>query len=315
MAGGTDLMVELGRGTKPAARLIDLTALDAELRFVESAPGRLTFGALTTHNDVLRSSAFRRDALPLVQACAEVGAPQIRARGTIAGNVVTASPANDTITALVALEAELDLVRHDGRRRLHIDEFCTGFRTTALRPGELVRAISIRPLGTARRGIFLKLGLRRAQAIAVINVAVVLGFERRDGERSPDRAGLRRPDDRARASTPRRRSPAARSAAPRSPKRRPLAAAAAVPIDDVRASASYRRTAVAALVERALERIADGTEAPVSPTSRCCSRRRSCGSRPNRSRARSRRRSTAGRTELEDVAHLSLLDALRDAPA
>ena len=124
VAGGTDLMVELGRGVKPAGRLIDLTALEDELRFVTTRPGALTFGALTTHNDVLEGEAFRQAALPLVQACAEVGAPQIRARGTIAGNLVTASPANDTITALVALEAEVELAGRDGRRRLAVEHFC-----------------------------------------------------------------------------------------------------------------------------------------------------------------------------------------------
>src|ERR1700744_4002669 len=109
IAGGTDVMVELGRNGKPVKRLIDLTALEPELRFITEDADRLTFGALTTHNDVLASSAFRRDALPLVQACAEVGAPQIRARATIAGNLVTASPANDTIGALYALDAEVEV--------------------------------------------------------------------------------------------------------------------------------------------------------------------------------------------------------------
>src|SRR5580692_6633863 len=92
VAGGTDVMVELGRDSKPAKRLIDLSALEPELRFIIEDAEHLTLGALTTHNDVLASAAFRRDAQPLVQACAEVGAPQIRARGTVAGNLVTASP-------------------------------------------------------------------------------------------------------------------------------------------------------------------------------------------------------------------------------
>src|SRR4051794_29523838 len=78
IAGGTDVMVELGRGGNPTKHLIDLTALEPELRFITEDAGRLTLGALTTHNDVLASAAFRRDALPLVQSCAEVGAPQIR---------------------------------------------------------------------------------------------------------------------------------------------------------------------------------------------------------------------------------------------
>src|SRR5580692_2437095 len=176
IAGGTDVMVELGRGNK-TTKLIDLTALEPELRFIAEDGDRLTIGALTTHNDILASPAFRRDALPLVQACAEVGAPQIRTRGTIAGNLVTASPANDTITALFALDAGVELAGTAGRRSLGIADFCTGFRTTALAPAELVRSISVRKLGPTRRGMFLKLGLRKAQAISVISVAIVLEFD------------------------------------------------------------------------------------------------------------------------------------------
>ena len=170
VAGGTDVMVELGRGSKPARGLIDLTALDAELRFITEDAERLTFGALTTHNDVLGNPAFRREALPLVQACAEVGAPQIRARGTVAGNLVTASPANDTITALYALDAQVEVVGGAGSRTLSVEDFVLGFRQPALAPGELVRSISVRKLGAQRRGMFLKLGLRKAQAISVISV-------------------------------------------------------------------------------------------------------------------------------------------------
>src|SRR6202034_2531238 len=155
IAGGTDVMVELGRGNR-ATKLIDLTALEPALRFIDEDGDRLTIGALTTHNDVLGSPAFRRDALPLVQACAEVGAPQIRARGTVAGNLVTASPANDTITALYVLDAEVEVASSRGRRRMRVTELCTRFRTTAPAPDELVRSISIRKLGASCRGIFLK---------------------------------------------------------------------------------------------------------------------------------------------------------------
>ena len=302
VAGGTDLMVELGRGQAPASRLIDLTALEDELRFVAAGPGRLTFGALVTHNDVLASPAFRKAALPLVLACAEVGAPQIRARGTVAGNVVTASPANDTITALVAMDAEIDLAHRTGRRRLGIEEFCTGFRTTALRPGELIRALSVRSLGANRRGIFLKLGLRRAQAISVVNVAVVLGFD---------------------GATVREARIALGCVGPTIVRARPLdragvlvaaaaAARAIAPIDDIRSSAEYRRSAIAALVERALERIADGTESrdlPADPV---------LLETPHRHEAVEPFSGTVvtainGReARLQNVAHLSLLDALRD---
>jgi carbon-monoxide dehydrogenase medium subunit len=312
VAGGTDVMVELGRGTKPASALIDLSALEAELRFIHDDGERITFGALTTHNDVLASPLCRQAALPLVQACAEIGAPQIRTRGTIAGNLVTASPANDTITALLALDAQVELAGAGGTRRLGVAEFCTGFRTTALQPGELVRAISVRKLGAARRGIFLKLGLRRAQAIAVINVAVVVTF---DGPRVRDARialGCVAPTI--------VRSPAAEESllggaldlAART-RAAELAAAGIAPIDDVRASAGYRRATIAALVERALDRIADGTEAeglaerPVllETEHRATKAPPFAGTVETTINGKPR--------ELEGVAHLSLLDALRDA--
>ena len=311
VAGGTDVMVELGRGSKTAKRLIDLTALEPELRFIDEDADRLSFGALTTHNDVLASEAFRRDALPLVQACAEVGAPQIRTRGTVAGNLVTASPANDTIVALYALDADVELASASGRRRIGVNDFCTGFRTTALAPGELVHSISVRKLGAARRGIFLKLGLRKAQAISMISVAVVVEF---DGTRVTDaRIALGcvaptivrvRGAEASLAGGTLDRTARTRAAA--------LAAAAIAPIDDIRGSAAYRRTTVAALVERALDQIADGTEA------------NGLAAQPVLLETPSRapeilpfvdtvRTTINGRGyELRDVQHLSLLDALRD---
>jgi carbon-monoxide dehydrogenase medium subunit len=292
--------------------LIDLSALEPELRFIAEDGDRLTMGALTTHNDILGSPAFRRDALPLVQACAEVGAPQIRARGTVAGNLVTASPANDTIAALFVLDAEVEVAGLAGCRRLGIADFCTGFRTTALAPGELVRSISIRKLGPTRRGMFLKLGLRKAQAISVISVAVALEF---DGPRVIEaRIALgcvaptivRVPEaEVSLVGSTLDRAARLRAAA--------LAAAAIAPIDDIRASAAYRRTTVAALVERALDQIADGTEAnglavePVlletlSPAQAVLPFTGSVDTTIN-----------GRRYQLEDVQHLSLLDALRDA--
>jgi xanthine dehydrogenase iron-sulfur cluster and FAD-binding subunit A len=312
VAGGTDVMVELGRGSKPTEHLIDLTALDAELRFVTETADRLTMGALITHNDVLGSEAFRRDALPLVQACAEVGAPQIRTRGTIAGNLVTASPANDTIASLYALDAEVEIVGAAGTRTMPVEAFVTGFRKTELAKGELVRSISIRKLGTTRRGIFLKLGLRKAQAISVISVAVVVEF---DGARVTDaRIALgcvaativRVPDAEASlVGGTLDRAARAKAAA--------LAAAAITPIDDVRATAGYRRTTIAALVERALDQIADGTEA------NCLALTPVLLETPERNPELLPYTGTlittinGRRYELDNVQHLSLLDALRDA--
>src|SRR4051794_40071211 len=96
VAGGTDLMVELQRGIKPTSTVIDITRLKS-LKYVKLHEEIVHLGALATHNDVLASDECVKRALPLAQACLEVGAPQIRTRGTVAGNIITASPANDTI--------------------------------------------------------------------------------------------------------------------------------------------------------------------------------------------------------------------------
>ena len=142
VAGGTDVLVELQRGVKPTTTLIDITAL-RDLKSIRIEGDYLSLGALTTHNDIVASADCVRYALPLAQACWEVGAPQIRTRATIAGNLVTASPANDTISPLMALGAEVVLVSTTGKRVVSLHDFYPGFRRTALRPDELLYAIRI----------------------------------------------------------------------------------------------------------------------------------------------------------------------------
>src|SRR5947207_3377039 len=179
IAGGTDVLVELQRGVRPTNTLIDITALP-DLNYVRHHEQTLSIGALATHNDILKSPLCQQYALPLVQACQEVGAPQIRTRATVAGNLITASPANDTITPLLALDAELVLTNTTGERIIPLRQFYQGVRKTQLQAAELLREIRIPTVGAGlaptRRGLFLKLGLRRAQAISVVNVALVLSF-------------------------------------------------------------------------------------------------------------------------------------------
>jgi len=264
VAGGTDVLVELQRGVKPTETLIDLSALRT-LAYVRLAGETVVLGGLATHNDVLAAPFARSAALPLAQACIEVGAPQIRARGTIAGNLVTASPANDTIAPLLALDAELTLASHAGERTLALRDFYRGFRATDLRPDELVREIRFRALGGDRRGIFLKLGLRRAQAISVIDIALVLTFAH-DGSVADARIALG-----CLAPTVVRATSAEAfligkqlDAATRT-QAGILAGTDAAPIGDLRGSADYRLTALGALVADALERLADGREADGYP--------------------------------------------------
>ena len=311
VAGGTDVMVELQRGVKPTTQLIDLTALGAELHFVDTEGDRLTLGALATHNTVLSQPEFRRHALPLVQACVEVGAPQIRTRATVAGNIVTSSPANDTLTPLYALEAQVELISSAGTRSLPIDAFCTGFRTTALRPGELVRSISFRKLGGDRRGIFLKLGLRRAQAISVINVAIVLTFDGARVREARIALGCVAPTIFRATAAEAALSGLRLDSATREKVAR-IAAESIAPIDDVRGSAEYRRKAVAALVDRALDRIADGTEADGLPEMPVLLEAGVRTSRPIPFDGRIETTINGSPRTLTDAIHKSLLDALRE---
>jgi xanthine dehydrogenase iron-sulfur cluster and FAD-binding subunit A len=270
VAGGTDLVVELGHGVRPTETLIDLSGV-AELRYIREASGWIELGALATHADVLASAACRERAWPLVEACQEVGAPQIRNRGTIVGNLVTASPANDTIAPLLALDARVVVgggatARPDGDERVvPLRDFYPGFRQTALRPGEVVRALRFRALGPGWRARFVKLGLRRAQAISVLNLAVAL---RAEGERVAEaRVALgcvaptviRSPAAEAylsgRELTP---EVCARAAE--------LAAGDARPIDDLRGSAAYRVATLRALLADALAALAEAAPPAIDPT-------------------------------------------------
>lgn len=264
VAGGTDVLVELQRGVRRTETLIDISAL-RELKYVRREGAEIAIGGLATHNDLLAQPFSRSAALPLAQACIEIGAPQIRARGTIAGNLATASPANDTIPPLVALDAVVTLRSLAGERTLPLGAFFTGFRRTQLREDELIAEIRFPALDRRRRGIFLKLGLRRAQAISVIDLAVVVELGA-DGVVTDARIALGclaptvvRAGGAERALIGKRLDAGAFADAARA------ACEEAAPIDDLRASAGYRRTTLSAMIAQALERIAEGREAEGFP--------------------------------------------------
>ncbi len=174
IAGGTDLLVELARSGRPGVEvLVDLTGI-AGLDTIESRGGVLTLGALVTHNDVIASPDCIEHALALAQASWEVAAPALRNRATVVGNVVTASPANDTISALTALDARVVIQSLAGIRRVRVADLYIGVRATHIQPGELVVAIEI-PI-RQQRSLFAKLGQRRSQAISVVHVAIAATF-------------------------------------------------------------------------------------------------------------------------------------------
>ena len=148
VAGGTDLIVELERGVRALEAVIDITRVP-ELKYLRREGGQPPARRADHAQRCARLAGLRRDALPLAQACLEVGAPQIRTRATIAGNVITGSPANDTITPLMALGAEVVLTSVAGERVVPLDAFYTGVRRTVMAPNELLREIRVPTL--ARR--------------------------------------------------------------------------------------------------------------------------------------------------------------------
>ena len=178
IAGGTDLMVEIRNKKWPRLEtIIDISRVRELNQIYQDEEGLIHIQAMVTHNDVLKSELVREFASPLYQACYKVATPQIRNRATVVGNLVTASPANDTITPLMAMDAALVLVSSEGERIVRLKDFYHGVRKTELKPTEIVREVVVRPLGEQERGSFIKQALRKAQAISVLNCCVLLELE------------------------------------------------------------------------------------------------------------------------------------------
>ena len=275
VAGATDLMLELERGVRKGIEtVIDITRLPDLDRITLDEDEIIHLGPLVTHNTAAASKLLRERAFPLVSAAWQVGAPQIRNRATVAGNLVTASPANDTITPLMALGAWVILASAGGTRRVPLETFYTGVRKTVLQPDEMLVEIAFPAMGTNQRGTFLKLGLRRAQAISLVNAAVVLTI---------DPATILRqalPKVKSAVITLGAVAPTIIHASEAETfltgkelrdeviaRTAELAAGASRPIDDIRGSAAYRKAMVQVLVLRALRTLRDGQEQAQVPAS------------------------------------------------
>jgi len=232
--GGTDLMVALNFDRIRPEVVLNLNEL-AELRGWSRENGTLRLGAGLTYTEAM---TLAEDLPALAEASRTVGSPQIRNRGTIGGNLGTASPAGDALPPLLIEGAEIDVASVRGTRRVSIEEFHVGVKQHALEPDELIVAVHLTPSGQPQT--FMKIGPRNAMVIAVTSLALVA-----DREHGELRAAFG-----SAAPTPRLVT-APLDEADTFPEQ---VAAAASPIDDVRGTAAYRRHALRVLTRRALER-------------------------------------------------------------
>ena len=250
IAGGTDVMVELNFDRVRPPAMLDLTRVP-ELREWGAEDGRLRVGAGVSYTRIIGELGDRLPSLAV--ASRTVGSPQIRNRGTVGGNLATASPAGDALPPLYVADAEVELASVGGVRRVPVHEFIIGPKRTCARGDELISAFVLPAAAGAQQ--FAKIGTRNAMVIAVCSLALAIWPERREvrvcigsagptplrareaealAERGLDWDGLRPADDVVVAQFGE------------------LVAAAAQPIDDVRGSAAYRRHAIEVLARRTL---------------------------------------------------------------
>jgi CO/xanthine dehydrogenase FAD-binding subunit len=234
--GGTDVMVELNFDRARPAALLNLNEV-VELRGWSRENGTVRLASGLTYSEAMETPLA--ELFPaLAEASRTVGGPQIRNRGTIGGNLGTASPAGDALPPLLVEGAEVDVASTRGHRTVPLTEFLTGPKRNALEADELILAVRLRPSGAAQT--FMKVGPRNAMVIAVVSLALAADRERGELRASFGSAGpvpglvigsLEERND--------------------FPDR---VAEAASPIDDVRGTAAYRRHALRVLTARALER-------------------------------------------------------------
>jgi CO/xanthine dehydrogenase FAD-binding subunit len=252
IAGGTDVMVGVNFGRLRPPLLLDLTRV-GELQEWAVDDGVVRLGAGVPYARVIDELG---DRLPgLAMASRTIGSPQIRNRGTVGGNLATASPAGDAHPALLAADAEVEVASTRGTRRIPVTDFYTGVKRSALAADELIAAVRIRPPSGPQQ--YSKIGTRNAMVIAVAAFGLAL---------HPDRRAVGTGIGSA-APTPRRATAAEEFAAgelsglwdsrgdlPAATATRfgELVATAAAPIDDVRGTAAYRVHALSVMARRAL---------------------------------------------------------------
>ncbi len=251
LAGGTDVMVQQQRGEIEPKTLLHIEKIEA-LREAGITDSRIRLGALVTHREVGRDSGLRSALPALAEASATVGGWQTQEVGTVVGNVANASPAADTVPALLNAGCVVRLASADGERQVPLDEFLVGRRRTMREADEMITALDLEPLRPDSGETYLKVGPRSAMEAALVGLAVRLTVSA-DGD-SIDEARIAVCSV---APVPYRATSAEKALAGRSLQDDVLAEAGelltetAEPIDDARATGSYRRRILSPLLARA----------------------------------------------------------------
>jgi carbon-monoxide dehydrogenase medium subunit len=257
IAGGTDLWLEYkNKSHSDLEGFIDISRISELDQIYSDKHQVIHLGPLVTHAHCVRSSVIKEHAYCLYQACQSVGSPQIRNRGTIAGNIVTGSPANDTISALMVLEAVIVVKSIRGKREIPIVELYKGVRKTIIEKDEIVIDICFKKTeNTNTKSFFVKNGLRKAQAISVVNFALLYSTDN-DGIITEFRIafGSLAPTV-VRATTAEKYAVGKRLTEIDREEFTNLALNHISPITDIRSTQEYRKQVVAVLVKRNLERL------------------------------------------------------------
>jgi len=253
LAGGTDLLVDFKHAPHAPDVVLDITRA-GDLKGISMTDAGLRIGALATHTDIMRSPLIRESLPALVDAAHTIGAVQTRNLGTLGGNLVTCVPSMDSGPTLVALEARVIIAGPGNRREMPLTDFFVGPRRTILKPDELLLEIVIPKQNVGKPTDFLKFGLRKGQALALVNVASSLWVDPKKNTFVEPRIALgavaptviRAPEAEAYLDG----KPVTTEAMIEAGR---IAAGEARPISDFRASADYRRDLIAVLTRRTLE--------------------------------------------------------------
>lgn len=258
VAGGTDLILELKNELHPdVCTLIDINRIKgihqihADDESVYLAPG-------VTHNQCLISEEIQQYGLPLLKACQSIGAAQIRNIGTVFGNLITASPANDTISPLITLEAEIQIKSLESERWVRLEDFYKGVRKTLLKGNEMAVGLRFRKMKPNQKAFFSKYMLRKAHGISVVNVSAVIEFENEKITNAKIALGSVAPTV-IRAKKAETYLIGKKLTENTIDQVASIAAEDAFPIDDIRSSKEYRRHLIEVLSKKGFNEIKDGS--------------------------------------------------------